>query len=153
MRDRPAYTALIEDLLVAMDHVRGQYDSKRAMWRRLAQGEGASPEPLDPDVIALAYTIHNLYNAMENYFLRVAKFFENHLEAATWHRDLVNRMAVEIEDLRPSLLSRESLRDFHELRGFRHVFRSLYDTPLDPEKVALVHRRVQPAFDALAEAL
>lgn len=152
MRDRPAYTALIEDLGIAMDHIRGQYDSNRAMSERLERRVAAAPGPIDPDVIALAYTIHNLYNAVENYFLRIAKFFENHLEAATWHRDLVNRMAVEIEDLRPPLLPRESLADFHELRGFRHVFRSLYDTPLDPEKVALANKRVQPAYQALSSA-
>jgi hypothetical protein len=152
MRDRSAYTALIEDLRVAMDHVQGQYDSNRTMSGRIERRGAVAREPIDPDVIALAYTIHNLYNAVENYFLRIAKFFENHLEPATWHRDLVNRMAIEIEGLRPPLLSRASLPDFHELRAFRHVFRSLYDTPLDPEKVALANRRVQPAYEALAAA-
>ena len=152
MRDRFAYATLEQDLDVAVDHVRGQYEINRSMSERLDARGDTQRQTFDPDVVALAYTIHNLYNAIENYFLRIAKFFENNLEPGTWHRDLVNRMATEIEDLRPALLEREALPDFHELRAFRHVFRSLYDTSLDAEKVALANKRVEPAFKSFVAA-
>ena len=114
--DALAYTALLEDLEVAMGRVRGQFDANRAMAKRVDQppAPDAAPTP-DPDVIALGYTVHNYYNAVEDYFLRIAKFFENHLDPSTWNRDLVNRMATAIEGLRPRLLLRDDLRHFHKL--------------------------------------
>jgi len=97
------------------------------------------------DYAALGYTIHNLYCLFENYFLRIAKFFENSLDAAAWHRDLVDRMVLEIENLRPALLDRQLARGMHELRSFRHKFRNIYDGGLDAEKLALLQKRL-PAW-------
>lgn len=148
MRDRSAYSALIEDLSIAMDHVRGQFEKNRRMTERLVQGE----RPDEVDVIAVGYTIHNYYNAAENYFLRIAKFFENHLDQGTWHRDLVNRMSAEISGVRPPLLPRAELSHFHELRAFRHVYRTLYDSELDPDKVGLANRHVGPAHAVMKTA-
>ena len=36
-------------------------------------------EPDEFDFSALGYTIHNIYKLMENYFLRITKFFENNI--------------------------------------------------------------------------
>ncbi|MDP3177730.1 MAG: hypothetical protein Q8M76_07490 [Spirochaetaceae bacterium] len=87
------------------------------------------------DYAALAYTIHNIYCLMENCFLRIAKTFENHLDADAWHRDLVRRMSIPIEAIRPALLDDETAGAVDELRAFRHVFRNVYQNPLKPKKV------------------
>jgi hypothetical protein len=55
-------------------------------------------QPDEYDFAALGYSIANLYTLMENYFLRIAKGFENELGPSSWHRDLVRRMSLE-EDL------------------------------------------------------
>jgi hypothetical protein len=94
------------------------------------------------DWAALGYTLHNLYNLLENYFLRIAKFFENALDSTTWHRDLVERMSLSIEGVRPSLLSRSEAAGIDELRAFRHVFRNIYQSTLDPARVRLVQDRL-----------
>ena len=44
------------------------------------------------DWAALGYTLHNIYCAFENYFLRIAKFFENGLDQRFWHGELLDRM-------------------------------------------------------------
>ena len=46
------------------------------------------------DWAALGYTIHNIYNALESYFLRISRFFENDLPPSTWHRELVEHMTI-----------------------------------------------------------
>ncbi len=103
--------------------------------------------PDEFDYAALAYTIVNIYNLMENYFHRVAKRFENNLDDREWHRDLVKRMALEIEDVRPAVIQKREIPIFDELRSFRHVFRHIYMGELDRNKLLSVDARLSDAID------
>lgn len=88
---------------------------------------------------SLAYQLHNLYCAFEDLFRIIADFFENRIEErAKYHRELLWRMKIPIEGVRPALLSEESFRLLDSLRAFRHFFRHTYSYKLDPKKVALV---------------
>lgn len=83
-----------------------------------------------------AYKLHNLYCAYEDMFKLIARFFENQIEdLSRYHRDLLKRMTIKIEGIRPALLSQESFKILDELRGFRHVFRHAYSYGLDGERV------------------
>jgi hypothetical protein len=98
---------------------------------------------------ALGYTLHNLYNALESYFYRVAKFFENELGESDWHKTLVDRMTLEIDGIRPALIDLPFARRIDELRRFRHLFRNLYKTRLIPAKVRFANEAaagLSPAF-------
>jgi len=60
------------------------------------------------DWSAFAYTIHNIYGMIERYCLRVAKFFENNVERISWHHELLQRMRLDIEGVRPALFDEET---------------------------------------------
>lgn len=104
------------------------------------------------DWAALGYTVHNIYGVIENYCLRVAKFFENGIGQDAWHKELLRRMTLSIGDLRPALLDDEALVLIDELRSFRHLFRNLYARPLDPERMRFVQAKVLPASEAFFRA-
>jgi uncharacterized protein YutE (UPF0331/DUF86 family) len=88
---------------------------------------------------SLAYQLHNLYCAFEDLFKIVAGYFENNIEdRRKYHRELLWRMTVSVEGVRPSLLSSETFVLLDSLRAFRHFFRHAYAYELDPKKVALV---------------
>ncbi len=109
---------------------------------------GAKLERLVPDEFdwaGLGYTIHNIYNCMENYLLRIAKFFENRLDSTEWHRDLIHRMILEIEGVRPAFLTRNLEPQIQDLRAFRHAFRNIYQSSLDVDKLKLLNVRVPDA--------
>ena len=108
-------------------------------------------EPDELDWAGVAYTIHNLYNLMENYFLRIAKFFENDIDASSWHKDLIFRMTLDIEHVRPSFISKESAPLFNELRAFRHVFRNIYQSELDIDKLKAINAKVPTARQVFLE--
>jgi len=96
------------------------------------------------DLAAWGYTLHGAYNVLENYFLRISKFFENHLPADAWHQELLERMKLNLAPLRPALIEEGGLYDaLQELRGFRHVFRHHYGVKLKKAKLSIV----QTAFD------
>jgi hypothetical protein len=93
---------------------------------------------------AVGYTIHNIYCLFENYFLRIAKFFENGLDPSSWHADLVKRMTLTIQEIRPSLFDTAFAQRVDELRRFRHAFRNLYQTELDPDRIKKLNEAVPP---------
>lgn len=119
---------------------------------RRASGRIASGARDSLDYAALGYTIHNIYGLMENSFLRIAKTFENHIEGDRWHRDLVQRMTIQVEGMRPALLDSDAALLVDELRAFRHIFRNIYQTRLDPERVMAVARTCEKAMDAFGAA-
>lgn len=88
---------------------------------------------------SIGYQLHNLYCAFEDLFKIVAESFENHIQDKTkYHMELLRRMTVSIEGVRPSLLSRESYMMLDNLRSFRHFFRHAYSYELDARKVRIV---------------
>lgn len=94
-------------------------------------------EPKNEDLRdSLAYKLHNLYCAYEDLFEIVAKFFENRIEdPARFHIEILRRMMINIEGVRPSLVSEESYVYLNELRGFRHVFRHAYTFELETGRI------------------
>jgi len=87
-------------------------------------------------VESTGYWLHNLYSACEDLFKLVAGFWENSVDSdGTFHKELIRRMILTIEGIRPALLSEESFQYLNELRGFRHVFRHAYSYGLDDERV------------------
>lgn len=90
-------------------------------------------------VESIGYQLHNLYCAFEDLFKIVAAAFENHIEDKTkYHSELIKRMTVHIEGVRPPLLSHESFVLLDNLRSFRHLFRHAYSYELDERKVQIV---------------
>lgn len=86
----------------------------------------------------IAYQLHNLYCAFEDLFKIIADFFENRIEEKTYHTQLLKRMSIEIENLRPRVISEKSFIFLDELRAFRYLFRDAYLYELDPRKIELV---------------
>lgn len=94
--------------------------------------------------IAAAYYLHNLYNAFENIFRRVAKTFGNEIgEDSGWHADQLRRMRLDIPGVRPHLIDAPAYDCLDELRRFRHIFRSAYRLELDADRLALVLKKAQ----------
>jgi len=93
---------------------------------------------------SLAYKLHNLYSAYEDLFKLVARFFENQIvDISGYHSELLNRMKLLIEGVRPELLADESFMLLDELRGFRHVFRHAYSYKLDAERVIKLSEKTE----------
>ena len=73
---------------------------------------------------------------------------------------MLRRMQLEIEGIRPVLLSAETAADLDELRRFRHLFRHAYTADLDSDKVADlaakamgIQRDFARDFEAISDAL
>jgi hypothetical protein len=94
------------------------------------------------EVDSLGYSLHNIYNALEKCFEQISLSFENHVRDRTrWHRELLEKMFLDIQPLRPAVLP-ESLHSLlGDLFGFRHVFRNAYEIKLDQAKTVALWNR------------
>jgi hypothetical protein len=144
IRSVEAIEALRAELRQDLNFIELNYRKNREMSLRIEKIGGGD----EYQFAALGYTIHNLYNAFESYFLRIAKFFENNLEEDQWHRSLINRMTLEIEEVRPALFDIDFSIKVDELMRFRHLFRNLYKTPLVPRKVLFANAYAEGIYDA-----
>ena len=91
------------------------------------------------NLIVEGYYLSGIYACFEDIFSKIARVFENRIDnPASWHRDLLRRMIIDVEGIRPSVISKESFLLLDELRGFRHVFRSSYMFELDAERLHLL---------------
>ncbi|HYG62983.1 MAG TPA: antitoxin [Thermoanaerobaculia bacterium] len=89
--------------------------------------------------IVVAYRLHNLYSAFENIFRNIAAAFENRLdERGGWHRELLRRMRLDLQPVRPALIDDETYEKLDEMLRFRHLFRAAYSVSFDPARLRLV---------------
>ena len=57
------------------------------------------------ELTSLGYSLHNIYNAFENCFKQISQSFENHVhDSSRWHRELLEKMFLDIKHLRPAVL-------------------------------------------------
>lgn len=110
------------------------------LYRQLGEPELVESEEQEK-LIVVAYHLQGLYSAFENAFRNIAKAFENQLDPASWHQDLLQRMMLDLRPLRPAVLDAEAYEKLDELRRFRHLFRTGYGLRLDPLRLQLVVRK------------
>lgn len=103
---------------------------------------------------SLGFALHNLYNALENSFTQLSLTFENHVkDRVRWHRELLEKMFLDIPPIRPALFPAGMHPLLADLLAFRHLFRHGYELSLDPVKLhALATRWLDQGAD-VKEAL
>ena len=80
---------------------------------------------------ACAYELFRFYNVVERMFERLCEEFENHFEKrGDFHEKLIQRLALDLEDIRPAFIPKGRIADVRELKGFRHVMRHAYELTL-----------------------
>jgi len=91
---------------------------------------------------SLGYSLHNIYNALENCFEQISMSFENHVcDRTRWHRELLEKMFLDITPLRPAVLPVELRSLLGDVLGFRHLFRHAYEFKLDQAKTVALWNR------------
>ena len=116
--------------------------------KKLLDQEGIIPELVE----SAGYWLHNLYCAFEDLFKLITGYWENHMQInGEYHIQLLRRMHLSIEGIRPALLSDKSFRELNELRGFRHAFRHAYNYGLDDERVRHLLHRILNAKEIIKE--
>ncbi len=93
---------------------------------RLARERLRVPHP--GHLEACGYELNRLYNVVEKAFERVCMAFENHFDKrGDYHERLIERVSLEIAEVRPAFLPAAERQAVRELKSFRHLFQHVYD--------------------------
>ncbi len=98
-------------------------------------------------LVESAFYVNQLYSGFEYIFKCVAK---THIEKGFFHKPLLDRMRMDIENIRPALISEESYKYLIDLRAFRNFFRNVYNEDINPKKFKIIAdktAKVRTPFD------
>ena len=89
----------------------------------------------------ITQALTNYYTCIETIFLRISKFFENNLDKEQWHRSLLNKMILEIENVRPKIICKSVYNGLLELLKFRHFSRYYFELDYDWDKLRFLLKK------------
>ena len=142
----PRVELLRADISADLAKLRGLEQEYRDLLQRVDLN-ATSVSPYDK--AAVGFYLQNFYNGCENIFKTIARFFENDLQAGSWHRDLLKRMVLEIQGIRPRVIDDDLHVTLDDFRAFRHRFRHCYSFELDWDRERLVAAKLVDAHAAL----
>jgi hypothetical protein len=85
--------------------------------------------------LIVAQILENYYTCLETLFLRISQYFENSLLKNKWHSDLLDKMILDIEGIRPPVVSSKTYKNLRELMRFRHFKRYYFELDYDWKKL------------------
>lgn len=97
---------------------------------------------------SLALKLHNFYTGCERIFQRIADDINGGVPTSfDWHKRLLYTMALEIEGIRPPVISKETAVGLEEFLAFRHVVRNIYGYELDPGRLKRLVEQIEPVYN------
>jgi len=91
----------------------------------------------------------DFYTCIETFLFRVSQQFENNLKKEQWHKELLQKMALNIVDIRPAVLSQNTVLLLSEILRFRHFKRYYFDFDYDWTKLDLIDIKFTQVYDLL----
>ena len=117
----------------AIQRLRAEIDSDRRVFlARVEELRGLDLGRATPATLAqAAVALHHGYGAVESALERLARAIEESSPTGVdRHVALLEAMALDVEGVRPAVLTQESLGLLRRLLAFRHFFRHAYAVPL-----------------------
>jgi len=110
--------------------------------------------PRDDDTFALrarGSMLHDFYCGIERIFVRIAEELNGGLpQGEQWHRQLVTDMSLAISDVRPAVIDAALAEELGEFLRFRHVFRNVYGSLLQAERMRPLEERLPAVLGAFS---
>jgi hypothetical protein len=95
----------------------------------------------DRSALMVAGILENYYTCLETIFFRISQYFENNLSPHQWHRDLLEKMTIDIEGIRIAAISGESYPRLLELLKFRHFRRYYFEMEYDWDRLEFLRKK------------
>jgi hypothetical protein len=103
---------------------------------------------------ARASILHDFYCGIERIFMRIAQELNGGVPVSEhWHRQLLRDMSLELEGVRPAVITKELHDLLVPFLGFRHLFRNVYGFVIEGERLDRLDARFDETFLGLQAGL
>ena len=104
------------------------------------------------DLRARGSILHDFYNAIECIFLRIAPDLNGGVpNAERWEQQLLDDMRLDIPKVRPALIDEDLAKTLGEYLRFRHVFRNVYGSVLEAERLIPLEEKLPATLAAFRQ--
>ena len=94
--------------------------------------------------------LHDFYNACERIFELIAHRINGGISVGQrWHKKLLHQMTINIEGVRPPVISKKLAADLDEYLAFRHLFRNIYGFELENKRLDELVKKFPGTIDLL----
>jgi hypothetical protein len=134
----------------ALLRLRKEIEAELADLERLRTEHAGAPKAAEDGYMlrARASILHDLYSGMERVFLRIAGELNGGVPSSEhWHRELLRDMTLDLETIRPAVISSKLHADLQPFLGFRHLFRNVYGYVIDAERLDRLDARFDTVLD------
>ena len=123
----PVYRELAERIRGEVIDLEDIVERAKRSWEHVERAKSEHDAYLD----SVALNLHSFYSGGERLFELIARHVDGTLPASeTWHRDLLQQMARDLADVRPAVISQDSVLALDEFRRFRHLVRNVHYEPV-----------------------
>ncbi len=99
--------------------------------------------------MVLYQVIVGFYTCLETFLFRVSQEFENKLSKDQWHKELLQKMALNIPGIRDRVISETTKNQLSEILLFRHFKRYYFNFDYDWEKLDLIESKYRQVYSPL----
>ena len=143
----------IRDLIAVLEDRRHTLQQIYATTERALTQEVAQLGRTSVSALIVAGLVENYYTCLETIFVRISQFFENSLDPARWHSDLLEKMTLAIADTRVPVVSKENFPPLLELLKFRHFKRYYFDLEYDWDRLDFLMVKLRKAHPTVVRDL
>lgn len=103
---------------------------------------------------SVALNLHSFYTILERVFSQIATVVDGIMPSGSeWQRDLLVQMSKPLSDLRPQVISSQTIRLLEEYRSFRQIVRNALILDIETKKVESLVEILLPTFKQVKNEL
>lgn len=103
---------------------------------------------------SVALNLYSFYAGFERIFELIAREIDNTIpDGSAWHQNLLRQMSIEIEKVRPQVISKSTQEKLDEYRSFRHVIRNIYSFNIAESKLKPLVENIHHTFKDVRDDL
>lgn len=103
---------------------------------------------------SLSLKLHNFYTGCERIFQKIANDVNGGVPtSADRHKRLLRSMSLDIEKIRPFVISKNTEKALEEYLAFRHVVRNIYGFEIDSERLKRLIEKLPVIYKKFREEI
>lgn len=123
-----------EEIPLLVAEIKDELSKLKILVQKLSSQKNRTEEEEIAESAALR--LHNFYTGCERIFKLIASEVNGGVpHELDWHKRLLTQMALEIDEIRPAVISLQTRKDLEELLRFRHIVRNIYGFELEANRI------------------